>query len=133
MPSLQTAPEFFEHSKYANPTNVVNSPFQIAFKTELPAFIWLQGSPDLVADFSLWTTAVHNGQMTWLDVIDFTELIHGSTVETPVFVDVGGGLGSQCALLKHKHPDLTGRVILQALPVAIDHSLSIPPCGESRI
>lgn len=29
-----------------------------------------------------------------------------------VFVDVGGGIGQQCALLKKKYPKLLGRVVL---------------------
>jgi demethylsterigmatocystin 6-O-methyltransferase len=102
---------------------VVKTPFQIAFNTELPAFVWLGGNAELVADFGLWMTAVHNGQKTWLDVIDFQDLVKGSDPETPIFVDIGGGIGGQCALLKGKLPSLAGRVILQDLPFVIDHAL----------
>lgn len=68
------------------------------------------------------------GQTTWLDVLDFEALITGGgapaiDAETPVFIDVGGGIGSQCAILKAKLPDLPGRVILQDLPVVITHAL----------
>lgn len=71
-------------------------------------------------------TAVHNGKKTWMDVVDFKSLVKDSDAETPVFVDVGGGIGSQCALLKAKSPNLIGRVILQDLPVVIEHhALSI--------
>ncbi|KAF7528058.1 hypothetical protein G7054_g10243 [Neopestalotiopsis clavispora] len=125
-PCLQVAPQFFKDTNYANPTNVVDTPFQKAFQTELPAFVWLQGDPELVADFGLWMTAVHNGKKTWMDVVDFNSLVKDSDAETPVFVDVGGGIGSQCAILKAKSPSLTGRVILQDLPVVIEHhALSI--------
>lgn len=71
------------------------------------------------------------GQTTWLDVLDFEALIKGNEAgdavidaETPVFVDVGGGIGSQCAILKGKLPDLPGRVILQDLPLVLEHALS---------
>jgi demethylsterigmatocystin 6-O-methyltransferase len=125
-PCLQAAPQFFKDTNYANPTNVVDTPFQKAFQTELPAFVWLQGHPELVADFGLWMTAVHNGKKTWMDVVNFNSLVKDSDAETPVFVDVGGGIGSQCALLKAKSPNLIGRVILQDLPVVIEHhALSI--------
>lgn len=70
------------------------------------------------------------GQQTWLDVIAFESLIKGNGAEatvidpeTPVFVDVGGGIGSQCAILKSKLPNLPGRVILQDLPVVLQHAL----------
>ena len=126
MPSFQAAPEFLKETKYANPQNMVNTSFQKAMKTDLPGFVWMQSRPDLVADFGLWMTAVHDGQMNWLDVVDFGKLAKGSTAETPVFVDIGGGIGHQCALLKHKLPDISGRVILQDLQMAIDHAIPTP-------
>lgn len=71
------------------------------------------------------------GHTTWLDVLDFEALIKADGTddavidpETPIFVDVGGGIGSQCAILKKKLPDLPGRVILQDLPVVLQHALS---------
>ncbi|KAK9423665.1 putative O-methyltransferase domain-containing protein [Seiridium unicorne] len=130
-PCFQVAPKFWAEKKYANPTNVVDTPFQVAFKTELPAFLWLQGNAELVADFGLWMTAVHNGQKTWLDVVDFESLVQGSDAETPVFVDIGGGIGSQCAILKAKFPNLPGRVILQDLPVVVEQ-YALPTEGVEK-
>lgn len=73
---------------------------------------------------------VLRGQTNWLDIIDFEALIKANGTddatidpETPVFVDVGGGIGSQCAILKAKLPNLPGRVILQDLPVVLQHAL----------
>lgn len=86
--------------------------------------------PDIIADFGIWMPVLR-GQTNWLDVIDFEALIKVNGTdgdaainpETPVFVDVGGGIGSQCAILKAKLPNLPGRVILQDLPVALQHAL----------
>lgn len=124
---MQAAPEFFQRTQYRNPDNIVDTPFQAAFKTELPAFLWVQSRPDLVADFGLWMTALHDGRKTWLDVVDFPSLIKASGIadEAPAFVDVGGGIGGQCALLRAKLPRLAGRIILQDLPVVIDHALAL--------
>lgn len=68
------------------------------------------------------------GRRNWLDVVDFPALVGAPTgaekEETPVlFVDVGGGIGSQCALLKDRLPDLPGRVVLQDLPIVVQHAL----------
>lgn len=106
---------------------MVDTPFQAAFKTDLPAFVWVQSRPDLVADFGLWMTALHDGRKTVLDGVDFEGLIgsSGITSETPVFVDVGGGIGSQCALLKSKIPNLKGRVILRDQPTVIKNALPL--------
>ncbi|ETS81750.1 hypothetical protein PFICI_06752 [Pestalotiopsis fici W106-1] len=131
-PCLQVAPQFFKNSNYANPSNVVDTPFQKAFQTELPAFVWMQSHPEIVADFGLWMTAVHNGKKAWMDVVDFTALVGEADAEMPVFVDVGGGVGSQCALLKARLPNLTGRVILQDLPVVIEHH-ALPTDGVEKM
>lgn len=37
----------------------------------------------------------------------------------PVFVDVGGSFGQQCARLKAKYPDLPGKIICQDLPATL--------------
>lgn len=126
MPCLQAAPEFLEETKYANPSKMLQTPFQKAFKTDLPRFVWFKSRPDLSANFGVWMTAQHDRQMTWLNVLHFKELAQGSTAETPVFVDIGGGIGHQCALLKSHVPDLVGRVILQDSATVIEHALPTP-------
>jgi demethylsterigmatocystin 6-O-methyltransferase len=46
------------------------------------------------------------------------------TADRLVFVDVGGGLGQQCAEFKKKFPNIRGRVILQDLPAVIEETSS---------
>lgn len=70
--------------------------------------------------------AAVRGDKTWLDMTDFEALVKGTDAKTPVFVDVGGGNGSQCALLKRKLPNLPGRVILQDMPVVTQNALPTP-------
>src|ERR1700748_2613626 len=110
MPCLQAAPKLLEETGYANPADMHQTPFQKAFQTDLPRFAWFKNHPDLSANFGVWMTAQHDRQMNWLDVIDFREFTRGSTAETAAFVDVGGGVGHQCALLRSKVPDLVGKV-----------------------
>ncbi|KAI3394966.1 hypothetical protein diail_2024 [Diaporthe ilicicola] len=129
-PAVIKAPDFFKDTGFQNPDNVVKTPFQLVNNTDRPAFEWAhQHRPDLVAEFGLWMTALR-GRTTWLDVLDFEALIKANAdadvainADTPVFVDVGGGIGSQCALFKKKLPHLPGRVILQDLPIVIQHAL----------
>lgn len=75
-------------------------------------------------------TALHDKQMTWLDVLDFRELAKGVTAESTVLVDIGGGIGHQCALLKSKIPDLIGRVVLQDSESVIERAL--PTSGVDK-
>ena len=63
---------------------------------------------------------------TWLDAISFdTEIANGVTAEDVVFVDVGGGNGSQCAALKKAFPELKGRIILQDRPAVLAKALKV--------
>jgi demethylsterigmatocystin 6-O-methyltransferase len=63
----------------------------------------------------------------WLDVFPLKEHLGGDIqAETPVFVDVGGSFGQQCARLRAKYPDLPGRVICQDLPATLEHAPQIP-------
>lgn len=63
---------------------------------------------------------------TWLDAVAFdTEVVQGASPEDVVFVDVGGGNGSQCAALKKAFPELTGRLILQDRPAVLEKALEV--------
>ena len=69
-------------------------------------------------------TACHEGQNIFLDVFPFDKEIGiDSEPETPLFVDVGGSIGHQCAALKKKFPNIPGRVILQDLPPVIAQAI----------
>ena len=131
MPCLQAAPEFLEENKYANPSDMLNSPFQKAFKTNLPRFAWMRNQPDLSANFGVWMTAQHDRQMTWLDVLDFREIAKDTTAERTVFVDIGGGIGHQCVLLKSRIPDLVGNVVLQDSESVIKQAM--PALGVDKM
>jgi demethylsterigmatocystin 6-O-methyltransferase len=126
MPSLQAAPEFLEETQYANPSDMLNTPFQRGFHTDQPRFVWFQGQPDMSANFGVWMSAQHDRKMTWLDVVNFREFVGGATTTTPIFVDVGGGIGHQCALLQRRYPDLAGRIILQDSASVVSRALPTP-------
>lgn len=113
MPCLQATPEFLANTDYRNPSDVLHSPFQIAHRTDQAAFVWAMGQPRLMKDFNLWMSELHDGAKTWLDVFDYADHIKGASTDSLVFVDVGGGIGQQCALLKKTHSALPGQIILQ--------------------
>ncbi|KAI0839150.1 S-adenosyl-L-methionine-dependent methyltransferase [Hypoxylon sp. FL0890] len=125
MPCLQETPKFLAETNYANPTDVLHGPFQIAHKTDKPAYAWAMEQPQLMADFNLWMTEQHRGQRTWLDVFDFAQHVGDSTANTLLFVDVGGGIGQQCALLKKTHPRVPGRVVLQDQPFVLPNAIPV--------
>jgi len=133
MPCWQHLPSFLSDTAYDNPSNVMKTPFQIAHKTDQPAFIWGMSQPERAQTFGLWMTATHEGHKSWLDVFPPKRFCDNSDDETIVFVDIGGGIGHQAAALKTElsTAHIAGRVVLQDLPMAIEHA--IPTEGVEKM
>ena len=123
MPCWQCLPQFLADTKFNYSDDVMHTPFQIGHNIDQSAFVWAMSQPHRVQDFNLWMTATHEGQKSWLDVYPFEKLCKESDPETPLFVDIGVSIGHQCAALKARVPHVQGRVILQDLPMAIEHAI----------
>ena len=125
MPCYQSVPKWLKEIKYQNPTDGAKTAFQRAFNTDLPAFDWLSAHPENLDSATRWMAGQRWGQKTWLDVFSFEEELFSriSDPTTPVFVDVGGGIGHQCAALLSKFPQLKGRIILQDLLPVLQNAL----------
>ena len=63
---------------------------------------------------------------TWLAVHPVEAETRGWAADAPVFVNVGGGIGHQCAEFKARYPNVPGNVILQDLPEVIAQALATP-------
>lgn len=125
-PILQQTPAFFAETKYRNPDNPAHAPFGKGWNTELPVFLWLAHQPQFIGYFNAFMAAQRGEMPGWLTTYPIREETRGWNPQEPVFVDIGGGIGHQCADLKSKYPDLPGRVILQDLPHAIQGALATP-------
>ena len=65
------------------------------------------------------------GRKIWLEVYPFEkDICHNLTPETPLFVDIGGGIGVQCVTLRNRFPQTLGRIILQDLPQTLEHAMA---------
>ncbi|KAL8729060.1 MAG: hypothetical protein Q9166_004977 [cf. Caloplaca sp. 2 TL-2023] len=107
LPSWLALPAFLRSTGCSDPTDPCQTPFQIAHKTNLPAFEWAAAQP----------------QRSWLDAFSPEDLQKSSN--TPIlsfFVDVGGGVGHQCSALKARIPNPAGGIILQDLPEVLAHA-----------
>lgn len=64
---------------------------------------------------------------TWLDVVSFEAEFAQNQKQTDdvVFVDVGGGNGSQCAALRKSLPELKGRLVLQNHPYVLEKAIEV--------
>ena len=124
MPGWQALPGFLAQTKYRNPSDNAHCAFQIGHNTDLLPFIWVLNHPDRFAAFNLWMSAGREGKQIFLDVYPFEkDLCHDLTPETPLFVDVGGGIGQQCVALKQRFPNAPGRVILQEMPQTLEQAI----------
>ena len=132
MPCWQHLPAFLKDTGYINPSDVMHTPFQLGHNMTQPAFVWALSQPQRVRNFNLWMTATHEGQKSWLDVYPPERFCRDSDATTYLFVDVGGGIGHQCAALKARMSvaGIPGQVVLQDLPMAIEHAL--PTEGVER-
>ncbi|KAI9681050.1 MAG: hypothetical protein M1822_007124 [Bathelium mastoideum] len=64
----------------------------------------------------------HKGKPAWTTAGSFDAQCKDWEGQTPLFVDIGGGIGSQCVEFKNVTPNIPGRVILQDLPQTLAQS-----------
>jgi ribosomal protein RSM22 (predicted rRNA methylase) len=100
--------------------------FKISQHSEEDFYTWMETRPIQQATFHRFMEAQFASLPTWLDVVSFeSEIAHDASADDIVFVDVGGGNGSQCAALKKEYPHLQGRIILQDRPAVLESALQV--------
>lgn len=69
-------------------------------------------------------------ELSWLSVYPVQERLgddgDGCRPSRPLYVNIGGGIGHQCAQFRERYPDVPGRVVLQDLPHSIAAALPTP-------
>jgi len=78
------------------------------------------------ANFNQYMASRRDASASWLSVYPIQQETEGWNPELPVFVDMGGGIGHQCAQLKAEYPQLPGCVVLQELSHCINDALPTP-------
>lgn len=112
--ALQELPKMLKETKYKNPDHTSDTSFQRAYETKLPFFLFLQQDPDKIRYFQK-SLSTFESPISWTTAVPLAEKLQGTDKNTPLFVDIGGGHGSQCAAFR-KATQLPGRVINQDLP-----------------
>lgn len=87
--------------------------------TDLDFFSWAQQNPQPLQWFQQLMSIPREGD--WLDVVP--TISEGKS--DVVLVDVGGGMGQQCARLAARFPELENRIVLQDRPETIKIAPSI--------
>lgn len=99
---------------------------QDAFNTDKHQFAWFTDNPENLKHFNEYMANRRTSEVSWLSVYPVKEETKNWDASKPVYVNIGGGIGHQCAQFKEKFPDVPGRVILEDLPHSIEKALSTP-------
>lgn len=101
--------------------------FKLGQNTSEDFYTWMDTHPVQQRAFHNFMKEQFASLPTWLDVVSFAEEFakHPTQPDDVVFVDVGGGNGSQCAALKKSLPELKGRVVLQDKPNVLEKALEV--------
>ncbi|KAF3059808.1 Demethylsterigmatocystin 6-O-methyltransferase [Daldinia childiae] len=123
----QETPAYLKEIGYENPTDETNTAFHYAFNTKVHPFQYMVEHPEQLDHFNRYMALRRQAELSWLAVYPVREEAAGLTdSERPLYVNVGGGIGHQCAQFKEKYPDLPGRVILEDLPGTVAQALPTP-------
>lgn len=100
--------------------------FKLGQNSSEDFYTWMDTHPVQQRAFHNFMKEQFASLPTWLDVVSFaTEFAQDSQPDDVVFVDVGGGNGSQCAALKRSLPELRGRVVLQDHSYVLEKALEV--------
>lgn len=112
--------------KYSTSVDPMHTVFQNAWKTDEHLIEWHWKQPEFLQHFNDYMVVNRNPNVSWLSVYPVEAEMKDWDPAAPVYVDIGGGVGHQCAQMKDRFPHTPGRVILQDLPHSIEKALDTP-------
>ncbi|KAK7941490.1 acetyl-CoA synthetase-like protein [Apiospora aurea] len=93
-------------------------------KTNGPPWKIMLEVPNAMDDFHQYMALRRDATLSWLSVYPVREVTAGLTdPQRPLYVNVGGGIGHQCAEFRAQYPDIPGRVINQDLPETVERGV----------
>ncbi|KAF2963107.1 hypothetical protein GQX73_g10470 [Xylaria multiplex] len=123
----QVTPEYLRQIGYNNPTDEKNTAFHFAFGTKINPYQYMVEHPKQLNHFNKYMALRRQAELSWLTVYPVREEAGALTdPERALYVNIGGGIGHQCAQFKEKYPDLPGRIILEDLPSTVAQALQTP-------
>ncbi|KAH0158917.1 O-methyltransferase, partial [Aureobasidium melanogenum] len=125
-PAVTQMPDFLKQTGYKELESATKTALSAAWNHDMPPFVHYQTKPELFAHFNRFMSVQRLGMPTWLDVYPYQELANNTPSGEPLFVDVGGGFGHQSIALRERIPDAPGRIIVQDIPITLEHAISHP-------
>ena len=122
-------PSFLSKTKYRNPTDPKQCPFNDAMNTKDAAFEWFPKHPVELQNFNMWMTGQREGRAGWLDFFPFEAQVskgfQGGDAAV-MLVDIGGAFGHEVEAINAKYPKLSGMFVLQDLPSTLQNAIKVP-------
>lgn len=128
---LAKLPAYLKDTGYRNPVDAFDGPFQSVNATKDHYFTWLQANPEVqrAFNYTMGIPRLSFGEEQWFDFFPVEEkLLSGTSTDTVVLVDIGGGRGHDLREFRDKFHSASGRLILQDLPTVID-DITDQPAG----
>lgn len=123
---LSRLPDYLARIGFQNPSDAFDGPFQYAMGTKTHYFEWLNSHPrDQTAFYNLMSISRMDRGEEWFDFYPVDERLR-VTGDEPLLIDVGGGQGHDLIALKAKFPNIAGKLVVQDLPIVIDHVKDLP-------
>lgn len=133
--SFAQMPAYLRDTKFQNPENAVDGPFQHANKCG-HAFGWLTEHPEVFQAFHGYVHTLRAHRPNWTEMYPVKErLVEGLRAEgdASVLVDVSGGVGQVLQDFHEAVPEYTGRLVLQELGEVIGIATAMGVSKDGRI
>lgn len=127
--AIDSLPEYLKLKNYRNPTNKDDSAWKFGANTSDHYFEYIS-RPGREHD----AEAFHNHMrfktlgLKWHEMPNIIDTVFGgyeAAKDDVLLVDVGGSSGHDLVSFRSRHPDMTGRLILQDLPEAIEAARAV--------
>ncbi len=118
-PTFMSLPKFLAETGYKDPVSTGSCNWQMAKNTKLNFFDYMNENPLELANFAQHMSGYTSDRGSWLDLYPADRLWYGATVNSPILVDVGGGLGHDAKKFLQRYPQHTGKVVVQDLPSVV--------------
>lgn len=125
-PEYYALPAYLKRTGYKNPSDETQTAWHDAFGTDKGPFHWFPEHPENMAYFNDYMASRRGPELGWLSVYPVREEAAGWSADRPLYVNIGGNIGHQCAEFRDRYPDLPGRVVLQDLAHSIAAALPTP-------
>jgi hypothetical protein len=118
VPTIAKLTEYMRKTGFENP--VGKPSFEYAFNVKM--WEYTGQNPVLQSGMMDYMEGRRKGAVRWLDIFPIESFLKGisSKKDNVLFVDIRGNQGHDLKLLKERHADLQGRLILQDLPEVIN-------------